>query len=77
MPERPNATVCPRVSGPDIASINKDLVLVDVRSPIAFETERVAGSVNMPLDALDSRFDEISRTGQLIVVCGSGKRADR
>lgn len=77
MSQEPNATVCPYVSCPDIASISGDMVLLDVRSPIEFETEHIAGSINIPLDALDSRFDEVSRKGQLVVICRSGKRAER
>lgn len=77
MSEQPNATVCPHVSGSDVASSTGDLVLLDVRSPIEFETEHIAGSANIPLDAIDSRFDEVSRTGELVVICRSGKRAER
>ena len=77
MSEQTEATVCPYVSSSDIASITNDLVLVDVRSPIEFETEHIAGSINLPFESLDSRFDEISRKGQLVVVCRSGTRAER
>lgn len=77
MSQQPNAFVCPLVNARDMASNKGELVLVDVRSPIEFECEHIAGSVNLPLEALDSRFDEVSRKGQLVVICRSGKRAER
>ena len=76
MSEQPN-TICPHVNTSDVSLDNGDLVLLDVRSPIEFETEHIAGSINVPLDALDSRFDEVPRKGQLLVICRSGKRAER
>lgn len=76
MSEQPNSTICPQVAAPYVAA-QTGLVLVDVRSPIEFETEHIAGSINVPLESLDSRCDEISRSGQLVVICRSGKRAER
>ncbi len=68
---------CPHLNVSDVKPGKGDLVLLDVRSPIEFETEHIANSINVPLDALDSRFDEVPRKGQLIVICRSGKRAER
>ncbi|MBL0188101.1 MAG: rhodanese-like domain-containing protein [Candidatus Obscuribacter sp.] len=76
MSEQPNSTICPHVAAVDVAA-QAGLVLVDVRSPIEFETEHIAGSINVPLEALDSCCDEVSRNGQLVVICRSGKRAER
>lgn len=76
MPEQPNSTICPLIAAADVAAQN-GLVLVDVRSPIEFETEHIAGSINLPLESLDSRYDEVSRNGQLVVICRSGQRAER
>jgi glyoxylase-like metal-dependent hydrolase (beta-lactamase superfamily II)/rhodanese-related sulfurtransferase len=50
-------------------------LLLDVRSPIEFESERIEGSVNVPLDALDARLDEIPETADLVVICRTGVRA--
>ncbi|MBZ0186167.1 MAG: rhodanese-like domain-containing protein [Candidatus Obscuribacterales bacterium] len=77
MSQQQNSTVCPRVEAADLASLTGELVLLDVSSPIEFETEHIEGSVNIPLDALDTRFDELQRKGQLIVICRTGKRAER
>ncbi len=51
------------------------LLLLDVRSPIEFESERIEGALNVPLDALDARLDEIPESADLVVVCRTGVRA--
>jgi glyoxylase-like metal-dependent hydrolase (beta-lactamase superfamily II) len=48
--------------------------VLDVRSPIEFESERIEGALNIPLDALDVRLDEIPDT-DVVVVCRTGVRA--
>ena len=50
-------------------------LILDVRSPIEFEAERIEGSLNVPLDALDARLDEIPEGADLVVVCRTGVRA--
>jgi len=50
-------------------------LLVDVRSPIEFESERIEGALNVPLDALDTRVDEIPESADVVVVCRTGVRA--
>lgn len=77
MSEQLNSTICPHVNASNVALDKGNHVLVDVRSPIEFETEHIEGSINVPLDTLDSRFDEVPRQGELIVICRSGKRAER
>lgn len=80
MPDQPNSTICPQVTTADVAAHaqNKaELLLLDVRSPIEFETEHIAGSINVPLETLDSRCDEVPRDAHLVVVCRTGKRAER
>jgi len=52
-----------------------EAVLLDVRSPIEFESERIEGAVNIPLDALEGRLDEIPERPELVVVCRTGVRA--
>jgi glyoxylase-like metal-dependent hydrolase (beta-lactamase superfamily II)/rhodanese-related sulfurtransferase len=50
-------------------------LLLDVRSPIEFESERIEGALNVPLGALDARVDEIPEGADLVVVCRTGVRA--
>jgi rhodanese-related sulfurtransferase len=50
-------------------------LILDVRSPIEFESEHIDGSVNVPLDMLDSRLEEIPEQSDLVIVCRTGVRA--
>lgn len=77
MPDLSNNTACGLISPDDVSKNSDQLVLLDVRSPIEFETEHVPRSINIPLDQVESRCDEIPRHGQLAVICRSGKRAER
>lgn len=54
---------------------NKGTV-VDVRTPAEFSGGHVAGSINIPLQELGSRMDEIkSLKTPLILCCASGGRS--
>ena len=50
-------------------------VLVDVRSPLEFEGERIAGSLSLPLETLDARLHELPEQAELVIVCRTGVRA--
>jgi glyoxylase-like metal-dependent hydrolase (beta-lactamase superfamily II) len=50
-------------------------LLLDVRSPIEFEGERIDGSLNIPLDELDARMAEVPEGADVVVVCRTGVRA--
>jgi glyoxylase-like metal-dependent hydrolase (beta-lactamase superfamily II) len=49
--------------------------LLDVRSPLEFESERLEGAVNVPLEQLAGRLDEVPTTADVVVVCRTGIRA--
>jgi glyoxylase-like metal-dependent hydrolase (beta-lactamase superfamily II) len=49
--------------------------LLDVRSPLEFESERIEGSVNVPLEELPARLDAVPSTGDVVLVCRTGTRA--
>jgi phage shock protein E len=60
----------------------KDLVknplttLVDVRSPMEFAQQHIPGAINIPLDTLLSRKNEIEAfSGPVILYCQSGNRS--
>lgn len=71
-----NTQVCQLIDAEAISG-SRNRVLLDVRSPIEFEAEHIPESVNIPLADLEQRCEEISRQGELIVICRSGKRAER
>jgi len=56
--------------------LEKDAIVIDVRTPIEFSEGHVSGSVNIPLHVLEARFYEIKEMNKPIVaVCRSGARS--
>jgi len=55
---------------------NTDTIIVDVRTPEEFARGKVAGSVNIPLQELQSRVDEFrGMKGNIVLCCASGNRS--
>ena len=50
-----------------------DLVL-DVRTPQEFVAGHIEGSVNIPLDELRARLDEVPNSTRIVVTCAVGLR---
>ena len=67
-----------QVSAPMLADelANHDAPLIlDIRSPREWSTKHLKDSVNVPLPQLQSRIDEIPRTGRIAVHCAGGYRS--
>lgn len=69
--------LCQFIHPLEVAKKQKAFFLLDVRSPIEFESEHIEGSKCLPLADLESKVDELPRDEELLVVCRSGKRAER
>ncbi|MFM1776410.1 MAG: hypothetical protein RJA53_2020 [Bacteroidota bacterium] len=55
---------------------NKTATIIDVRSPMEFESEHFLGAQNIPLEEVAFRVSEISAMPKPIVVyCRSGNRS--
>ncbi len=52
-----------------------DGFLLDVRHPEELAVEQLAGVVNIPVDELRGRLDELPRDREILVICRSGQRA--
>jgi rhodanese-related sulfurtransferase len=50
-------------------------VVVDVRTPVEFMGGHVAGSINIPLNELPQRLDELKQMGYIVFCCASGGRS--
>lgn len=51
-------------------------VIVDVRTPSEFQGGNVVGSINIPLQELEKRLDEVKQLGKPVVLCcASGGRS--
>lgn len=51
--------------------------LIDVRTPLEFDSEHIKDALNIPLDSLSSRGGEIKKDSKTILICRSGARAGR
>jgi rhodanese-related sulfurtransferase len=63
------ATLAEQLTGPEPP------VILDVRTPREWQTQHIAGSLNMPLNHLQERLDEVPRNRHLVVHCQSGYRS--
>jgi rhodanese-related sulfurtransferase len=62
-----------------LVSSNPDALIVDVRTPVEFESAHIPGAINLPLDQVDTHLQRIvaDAGGQLILVCQGGVRAQQ
>ncbi len=50
-------------------------IVIDVRRPEEFNSGHANGSINIPLQEMENRLDEIRKITQpIVVVCGGGTR---
>lgn len=56
---------------------DRDLRVVDVRKPLEFAVGHIPGAVNIPVDELDLRVDELSGDREVLVYCINGARTRR
>jgi rhodanese-related sulfurtransferase len=52
-----------------------DLVILDVRTIAEFEEGHIEGAINIPVDEIDSRLDDLSKDDELLVYCRTGNRS--
>jgi rhodanese-related sulfurtransferase len=52
-----------------------DLVILDVRTASEYEEGHIEGAVNIPVQELSVRFDELSIEDELLVYCRTGNRS--
>lgn len=57
--------------------INAGAFLVDVRSPSEFSSEKVKGSVNIPVDQIQNNLSKFKGKGNIVVFCRSGMRSSQ
>ena len=55
--------------------VDQSHLFLDVRHPAELAAEHVPGAVNIPLDQLRARLDELPRDREIRVFCRSGQRA--
>lgn len=49
--------------------------VIDVRSPGEYASGHIPGAMNLPLEELEARLDDIERNAPVVLVCRSGRRS--
>jgi len=65
----------PTITVADLRNQSTDAQLIDVRSPSEFETGHIPGAMNIPMDHIESRLEDLSTTRPIVLICQMGKRA--
>ncbi|MDL4839679.1 sulfurtransferase TusA family protein [Aquibacillus sp. LR5S19] len=50
--------------------------ILDVREPAEYAFGHIPGAVNIPLDELEERFEELNKDQDIHVICRTGNRSD-
>jgi rhodanese-related sulfurtransferase len=50
-------------------------IVLDIRNPKEWKTKHIPGSVNIPLNHLQERIDEVPRDRRIVVHCAGGYRS--
>lgn len=58
----------------ELDDIDEDAVLLDVREEVENKLGRIEGSLNIPLNSLRDRLDELDKDKEIIVYCAVGLR---
>lgn len=56
---------------------NESTIALDVRTPIEFSEKHIAGSQHLPVDDLEGKVGHLDPNRTYLLVCQSGKRAER
>ena len=57
--------------------MDKKIALIDVRTPLEFNSGNVKGSINIPMNEVPQRLDEIRELEPMIVFCKSCVRSQK
>lgn len=55
--------------------VSEGAKIIDVRTPAEFNSGKVKGSKNIPLQQLSAKMENLSKNGTYIVCCASGARS--
>jgi rhodanese-related sulfurtransferase len=64
------------VPKPDFAQhLNEGAIILDVRSPAEFENRHIEGAINIPLNTLTKKMNQLQKDKVIITCCASGVRS--
>jgi rhodanese-related sulfurtransferase len=55
----------------------EDHILIDVRTPDEFASGHIAGAVNIPVEEIADRLDEVPQDKPVVLYCRSGNRSNQ
>jgi rhodanese-related sulfurtransferase/TusA-related sulfurtransferase len=55
---------------------NEKVTVLDVREPAEYAFGHIPGAINIPLNELEERFEELNQNDEIHVICRSGNRSD-
>ena len=58
-----------------IDSLDKNMVIIDVRTPGEFSQGHVPGALSLPVEELPARLEEVPMDKPVLFVCRTGRRA--
>jgi rhodanese-related sulfurtransferase len=74
-----STTVTPRYKvgvGELSQEISSGTTVVDVRTTSEFRAGHIPGSLNVPMDEIESRLEDVPKGRPVVLVCASGNRAE-
>ncbi|OXS54940.1 hypothetical protein B1A99_24470 [Cohnella sp. CIP 111063] len=51
----------------------ENMVIIDLREPDLYGTGRVPGSINIPFEQIENRFQELPKNKKIVFVCHTGR----
>jgi len=54
---------------------SKEVSIVDVRSPLEFQAGNVSGSINIPLNEVEAKIEDLRKMQPMVLCCASGGRS--
>ena len=54
---------------------SKEVSIVDVRSPLEFQAGNVIGSINIPLNEVEEKIEDLRKMQPMVLCCASGGRS--
>ena len=68
-------TLTATITTADLRARSAASQLIDVRSPSEFASGHIPGAINIPMDEIESRLDDLSHMKPIILICQMGTRA--
>ena len=59
----------------DLIQENPEMVILDVRTPSEYEDAHIEGAINIPVEEIAGRLNELSANDVILVYCRTGNRS--